>query len=302
VALRHGVWAGLLGAVLVMAGCRPAADPGRNEAPPPAQAADFPLHAEDYPWRRTAARYEPLVARFPAPEGFSRDELPDGGWGQWLRHLPLKPPGTAVVTRTGLPIMRANSPSLAAVVDIEVRRNQECADVILRLRAEYLRHAGREDEIVLNLTGRGKIPWPEWQKGMRPRLEGTELEFHKRAPPDSSRASFDKYLASVFEWCGTLSLAQDGKPVTFEQLQVGDFFVHGGSPGHAVLVADLARDDQGNVRALLLQGYMPAQSMHILAAGGGRPWFDLDPAQAVDTPTWGEFSWSELRRFIEKAR
>ena len=299
--LRYSVWAGLLGGVLVMAGCRPSTSAGPGEAHPPDQVVEFPLHAEDYPWPRAEDEYEPLVARFPAPDGFVRDELADGGWGRWLRHLPLKPPGTPVRSRQGEMIAPGDSMTLGGVVDMDVRKDQECADVILRLRAEYLRWAGREDEIVFHLTGPGKISWPEWKKGMRPRLEGNQLKFHQSAAADSSRASFAKYLAAVFAWCGTLSLTQDGKSVAFEQMEVGDFFVHGGGPGHAVLVADLARDEAGNMKALLLQGYMPAQSVHILAPGTRDAWFDLDPEKPVYAPPWGEFQWSELRRFKGQA-
>jgi hypothetical protein len=176
-------------------------------------------------------------------------------------------------------------------------------DVILRLRAEYLRWADREDEIVFNLTGEGTISWKQWKTGMRPRLEGSRLRFHKTAEPDASRATFDRYLDSVFAWCGTYSLAQDGRKVRFQELQVGDFLVHGGEPGHghAVLIADLARDEAGSLHALILQGYKPAQSPHVLAPGSGDAWFALDPEQPLDVPRWGVFEWSELRGFTGAA-
>lgn len=302
--MRHRLPACVLCALLVLTGCRqretPAVEGEGDQVHPAEQIVNFPLAAEDYPWPRIEDDYEP-AARFEPPRGFSRTELADRSWGQWLRHLPLKPPGTPVLSRQGETIVPGDSAMLGRVVDMDVRVNQECADVILRLRAEYLRWAGREDEIVLNLTGPGKISWPEWRKGMRPRLEGNQLKFYQSAKADASRASFEQYLDSVFAWCGTLSLAQDGKSVAFEQMQVGDFFVHGGSPGHAVLVADLARDEAGNLKALLLQGYMPAQSVHILAPGTGDVWFDLDPDKPVDAPPWGEFQWAELKRFKERA-
>ncbi len=81
---------------------------------------------------------------------------------------------------------------------------------------------------------------------------------------------------------------------------IGDFFAHGGSPGHAAIIADLARGDNGQVWALLLQGYMPAQSAHVLRAEADEQWFLLVPGEKVELPAWGTFDWSELRRFGEQ--
>ena len=284
-------------ALAALGGCR-YAPPRATDAPPPAPAEAYvsPLAAEDYPWPRQAERYEPLAARFPPPEGFERVPLADGSWGQWLRHLPLLPAGTPVRSQDGSLVMRGDAADLAAVVDMDVRENQECADVILRLRAEYLRRAGRADDITFRLTDGGLISWGVWRSGMRPRLEGDRLIFERIAEPDDSRARFDDFLASVFAWCGTLSLAQEGEPVGLEEIAVGDFLVAGGSPGHAVLIVDLARSDAGELRGLILQGFMPAQTPHILAGAEPGAWFELSADRRVEVP-WGSFGWDELRRF-----
>ncbi len=267
---------------------------------PPPEGMTWSRSSADYGWLRSGREGVPIVWRFPEPPGFSRAELGDGSWGQWLRHLPLKPHRTPVVSLSGDTIVAANSPLLGAVLEMDVRRNLECADVILRLRAEYLRWAGREADIVFPLSGEGEISWPEWKRGMRPRLQGYRLRFYKTATPDGSRANFERYLDAVFAWCGTYSVAKAGKSVATSEIQVGDFFIHAGSPGHTVLVVDLAprtRGAGGNLKGLLLQGFMPAQSPHVLAPGGDEVWFDLVPGEEVDTPFWGAFKWSELRRF-----
>ncbi len=263
-------------------------------------AMTFPLCADDYPWPRTTPVHEPLVYRFPPPAGAKRTVVAEGSWAQWLRHLPLRPPDAPVVSVSGSTIWYSDSRYVGAVIDMDERKNQECADVILRLRAEYLRWAGREDEIVFSLTGPGTISWPEWQAGMRPRLEGSRLNFYRAADPDDSRQAFDSYLASAFAWCGTLSLSKDGEAAGLEEVRIGDFFAHGGSPGHAAIIADLARGDNGQVWALLLQGYMPAQSAHVLRAEADEQWFLLVPGEKVELPAWGTFDWSELRRFGEQ--
>ncbi len=282
-------------AVATLCGC-PARQP--DVSPPTVAEPEVyisPLATEHYPWCTQPDRYEPLAARFPAPPGFERVPVADRSWGQWLRHLPMLPAGAPVRSQSGAILLDGDSPSLAGVVDMDVRENQECADVILRLRAEYLRWAGREDEIVFNLTGSGAISWPEWRRGMRPRLQGDTLAFHRSAKPDASRESFDRYLAWVFAWCGTISPAEDGHTAAFEELAVGDYLAHDGSPGHAVLLVDLARDSSRKAVGLVLQGFMPAQTPHLVAGDRGA-WHGLASGRPVEVP-WGRFDWADLRRF-----
>ncbi|MFQ9801382.1 MAG: DUF4846 domain-containing protein [Clostridia bacterium] len=77
---------------------------------------------------------------------------------------------------------------------------------------------------------------------------------------------FAKYLNMVFAYAGTLSLAEESTPVTdISYIKTGDFFIKGGSPGHAVIVLDTAvNEDTGEIAFLLAQSYMPAQDIHIL--------------------------------------
>lgn len=287
----------VLGIVVIVglsaSGCR---RPGaRTPLPPP---PDYTRFSNDYPWPRAAPAYVPLAARFPPPRVFTRVAVAELSWGEWLRHLPMLPPGSPVVTESGRRIGGAESEWLAGVVDIDVRKDQECTDTIQRLRAEYLRWAGREDEIVFHLTGSGdrEVSWPRWRQGYRPEWDGRRLRFYQTGRPGRSRRSFDAFLATVFAWCGTDSLALDGHRAPPNDVQIGDFFIHPGDPGHAVIIVDLATDRQGRRKALILQGYLPAQSPHLLARSGD-PWFELDTSHPFDSPRWGDFGWSELRRF-----
>lgn len=292
--LWHGVLAAVLPVILALAeGCT-----SRNPSATVGSAGAIQGAAEDYPWPRYERGHTPIAVRLPSPPGFARIPVADRSWAQWLRHLPLRAPGTPVVSRDRRVILPGDSPLVAGVVDLDVRQNQECADTILRLRAEYLRWAGRDSEIVFRLTSGDTISWPEWRRGMRPRLHGDRLRFHRLAVPDSSRGCFERFLDAAFAWCGTYSLALEGLSVPIVEARVGDFFVHPGSPGHAVLIADLARDDSGRQKALLVQGYMPPQSAHVLAPSHDGAWFDLAPGRPLHIPIWGgAFRVSELRRF-----
>ena len=70
----------------------------------------------------------------------------------------------------------------------------------------------------------------------------------------------------VFAWAGTYSLERELKPAALADIAAGDVFIKGGFPGHAVLVADVVENrTTGEKRFLLLQSYMPAQDIHVLA-------------------------------------
>ena len=284
---------------LVLGGCRVGPGEQRHSRPPTAARPPevYSCSAADYPWARGEPAFEPAAARFAPPAGFWRVPVARGSWGEWLRHVPLRRPGTPVRGRDGALIVPGDSPHLAAVVDMDVRPNQECADTILRLRAEYLWWSGRQGSISFPLTSGGSMSWRDWKAGMRPRLVRDRLQFAHTAAPDGSRASFERYLDAVFAWCGTYNLSAPGTRAVPGDVQVGDYLAHAGSPGHAVLIIDLVQDRAGRLEALLLQGYMPAQAAHVLAPSRDGPWFHLDPSRPLDTPFWGEFAWDELCRF-----
>ncbi len=257
-----------------------------------------------YRWARRAARYEPLAQRIPPPTSFRRVPAPRGTYTYWLRHLPLLPRGTPVRTFDGRLVAPASAPWLAAVVDLDVGRRdlQQCWDSILRLQAEYLWQAGPEARRRIRFPfGRGVpwLSWTRWAAGWRPRREGKRWKLVRRARPSWSRRNFRRYLTYLFAWTGTIH-AHRTKRVRLQDVRPGDFFVASGSPGHAVMVLDLARDRSGRLVALIGQGFMPAQDFHVLAAPGPlRPWYLLLPRSGPGIPVqvWGILPWNSLRRF-----
>jgi len=252
-----------------------------------------------YPWRAGPGDGDTLAARIPPPPGYERVAAEDGSFATWLRGLPLRPPGTEVRLFDGR--RKAYQDGAFAVVDIDVgaRDLQQCADAVMRLRAEWLRAAGREDDVVFRLTSGDPAPWPRWRDGLRLDVAGRRVAWVRRGAPDSSYACFRRYLDAVFTYAGSASLARDLEAVADPaSVRPGDVFVRGGFPGHAVLVADAAEDPGGRRVFLLLQSYMPAQDVHVLVdpADPGTPWYPVRPDAALVTPEW-TFAWSELRRF-----
>jgi hypothetical protein len=250
-----------------------------------------------YPWLSQAAQVRPLEAAFSPPPGYTRVAVESGTFGAWLRGLPLRPEGTPVRDFRGGQILAGDDPRLAAVAELDVgtANLQQCADSIIRLHAEWLWASGQKQRIAYRFTSGDLASWSRYADGERARISGSKVKWVHSGAVDSSRASFRAYLDLVFTYAGTLSLQAEKQRPSREDVRPGDFFVLGGSPGHAVLVLDMAVNTAGERVALLGQGFIPAQDFHILSPGPDGPWFSLE-AEEVATPFWKPFPWSSLRR------
>ena len=240
------------------------------------------------------------VGAIPLPPGFHRlpaDHMPFAGW---LRQIPLKRDRT-VYLYDGSP--KRNQEAQYAVLDVSVGHQdlQQCADAVMRLRAEFL-YSKHDLARIDFYTEQGvRLNFLEWANGGRVRLNGSRLEFYTLPGTDhfcESRACFDSYLNTVFTYCGTRTLEKQLTPISLNQLYPGDVFIKGGSPGHAMLVVDAAEDTQGHRIFLLAQSYMPAQDIHLVKNPTDpalSPWFRADPAQTeLETPEW-TFKTNQLR-------
>jgi hypothetical protein len=187
-----------------------------------------------------------------------------------------------------------------AVVDIDVGKRdlQQCADAIMRLRAEWLFASRRAGDIAFNYTDGGRVPFSRWAKGERPSSSGKSWKTSAKA--DNSYLSFRRYMDQVFSYAGTYSLDRELKKAPTANIAIGDVFIKGGFPGHAVLVADMVENKAtGEKRFLLLQSYMPAQEIHVLknpAVSDGSPWYSAAVAWPLATPEWS-FPEGSLKRW-----
>lgn len=254
----------------------------------------------NYPWTDGAREGETLANRFEAPTGFVREELETGSFANWLRHLPMKHRWAWVSLHNGLPLPKPGA--VAGVVDIDVgdKDLQQCADGIIRLRAEWLYSLGRFDNIRFNFTSGHPARYADWRKGLRPVVNGSKVEWKPNAPPSQGHEDFRNYLDTVFTYAGTASLEKELTPVaSVADMRIGDIFIQGGHPGHAMIVAEMASNADGQRVFLLAQGYMPAQSLHLVNhPATGTPWFPAEWAGPLVTPDW-TFQPTDLRRFAE---
>lgn len=258
-----------------------------------------PAYAGEYAWLATAPNAaDRLERRIEPPAGFVRDEAAAGSFGAWLRGLPLKPGRPQVRLFDGR--LKGNQEAHHAVVDIDVgsRDLQQCADAVMRLRAEYLFAAGAVDQVRFDVTNGAPASLAGWFAGDRPVLRRGALAWARTAPSDTSYGSARRFLDVVFTYAGSASLARQLRPVSDgRDLQAGDVFIQGGFPGHAVLVVDAARGPDGRRAFLLAQSYMPAQEIHVLRnPSRAEPWYELDAAAPLVTPEW-TFGPGSLRRF-----
>ena len=234
--------------------------------------------------------------RFPAPAGTARVDVVDGSFGAWLRALPLLPPGSPVLAFNGLAIA---APWARAVVDLDVGTKdlQQCADSAIRLYAEHRRAACKTaacaadvDGLSFHATSGDLLPWKRYAAGERPSAVKNRIQWQKKAAPSSSSSTFRAWLDTVFMWAGSMSLAKD--TVAVDVAAPGDLLVIGGSPGHVLVILDVAVAKGARPRLLLGQGYMPAQSFHVLG------WFGVDDDGSVLVPSWpAPFPKGGLRRF-----
>ncbi len=256
-----------------------------------------------YPWLDAEpGAGSSLAERIPVPEGWEREPVADGSFAAWLRSLPMLPEGSPVLLHDGG--RKGRQDVHVAVVDIDVgtRDLQQCADAVMRLRAEYLWAVGRADEVHFDFTSGDEARWDRYRQGYRASVKGNDVTWPKRAEPDASHGTFRRYMDLVFTYAGTHSLSKELVPVDDPlAVQAGDVYIQGGFPGHAVLVVDTAVDPSTGERAFLaVQSYMPAQQIHVLKAPGSAldPWYPADVGETLVTPEW-TFAPGDLERFRE---
>ena len=258
------------------------------------------LSIYSFPWLNESTTGERFVDRFPPPAGANRIMALRPSFADWLRHLPLQKEGHQVRLYNG--DLKGNQRAQAAVFQIDIGRAdlQQCADAVMRLRAEYLYSQQAYDAIHFNYTSGDKVAFADWSRGKKPRVQGNRVVFSSGGQaPDYSYRNFRSYLRQIFSYAGTASLSKEMTTVPVPEMEIGDVFIQGGFPGHAVIVIDMAITENGQKYFMLAQSYMPAQEIHILRNPGDAnlsPWYPLDFGDDLSTPEW-TFKAGDLKRF-----
>lgn len=243
-----------------------------------------------------------VKSRISTPEDFERVLIPQNSFAEYLRLLPLKPDGSIVLFYNGS--TKPNKDVYDAVVDLEIGTKDlhQCADAIIRLRAEYLYAQQLYDKIHFNFTNGFRVDYSEWMAGKRIVVNGNETYWSQQTSPSNNYENFWSYLEVIFTYAGTLSLSKELNPIDISEINIGDIFIQGGSPGHAVIIVDMAINSQTREKIFLLaQSYMPAQEIQILKNPNNNnfsPWFSSNFGDILQTPEW-TFKKTDLKQFDE---
>jgi hypothetical protein len=243
-----------------------------------------------------------ISTRFLTPEGFARIDAKENSFQEFLHTLPLKPHNTKVKLYDGR--IKEDHGVYCAVADLGIGTKDlhQCADAVIRLRAEYLYEQEQYEKIHFNFTNGFRAEYSEWMKGKRIRVDGNNVRWIQSVRPSNSYGDFWKYMETIFTYAGTLSLSGELQPAVVEDIRTGDVFIRGGSPGHAVIVVDMAESEQGKKIFLLAQSYMPAQEIQVLKNPDNEelsPWYSADFGELLHTPEW-TFRKTDLKRFPEE--
>ena len=132
--------------------------------------------------------------RFLLPEGFERTEARENSFSHYLRKLPLKSHNTKVKLYNGN--LKTNQNVHMAVLDLEIGKRDlhQCADAIIRLRAEYLYGIQAYDKIHFNLTNGFRVDYSKWIQGYRVAVEGNKTYWNKSATPSNKCKDLKNYL------------------------------------------------------------------------------------------------------------
>ncbi|MBK8398483.1 MAG: DUF4846 domain-containing protein [Leptospiraceae bacterium] len=247
------------------------------------------------------AKGKVIKERFRVPKGYKRIKSIDNSFAEYLQNLPLKRHGTKVMLFNGK--IKTPEDVYDAVIDIDVGEKdlQQCADAVMRLRAEYLYSKGRYEDIHFNFTNGFSADYSKFALGNRINVKGNSVTWKKTSDKDYSYETFRKYLDIVYSYAGSASLSKELISVkNFADIKIGDVLIQGGFPGHAVIVVDMAKSiDSGEKIFLFAQSYMPAQDIQILKNPEKEelsPWYSSNILDTIVTPEW-EFKKTDLKRF-----
>lgn len=188
-----------------------------------------------------------IATRFNTPFGFKRVEVEKGSYQEFLRNYRMYPSTHIGKYQSGYEM----GATQVLEMDFIGKDIQECADVAMRLRCEYLFKTGQYSKISFHTSATNVFSYENY-------LKQNKLT--------SNEKSFRGYLEKLMSWAGSLSVDNyDTQTVKWKDVQIGDVIIIGGNPGHVVTIADMAVcDDPEVIAVILVQGFQPVQETEVV--------------------------------------
>lgn len=237
---------------------------------------------------QTAVISEKNCREIPLPKGYYRTSGKDSFFDSYLRSIGFKEINK-VLLYSGNEKGNQNAHYRVLNTGVGKKDLQQCADAVIRMRAEFLFQQRRFNEIQFHFTSGHLCKWSDYSEGYRPKIIGNSVSFIKTASRDNTVKSFNNYLDLIYSYCGTASLFKELKSKNISEIEPGDVLIQTRNPyGHAVMVMDVAKNPKGQRVFILAQSYMPAQEIHILNNPESEilsPWY-MALEGKIETPEW----------------
>ena len=240
-----------------------------------------------------------IASRVIVPKGYKRIPYDENSFQTYIRNYPLKPFGAAIINYDGSE--HFSQDGHFGILELQVAENglQQCADVLIRLYAEYLWKHKKYETIGFEFTSGHYCSWLKYAEGYRPNIKGNKVTFVKKRSTDHSKKNFVRYLNLIYTYSGTLSLYNELDAVKHvDDLQIGDMVVSPGTPGHVAMIVDAMVNEEGVRRFVMMQGYTPSQSVSLLKNEGSamNPWYELKIEEPLLIPGY-YFEKAQFMRF-----
>lgn len=206
------------------------------------------------------------IEQIAPPDSFARIYGVSNDYARYVRQLPLSHNDSLIRLFDG-ELADTIQKYRYQLIDLPLLDSiEQCADVCIRLRSEYLFSNRLYYKLHYN-DNEGNTIWFKW---------------------GNNRSKFERFLRYVYMYSNTESLKKELSQRPITEIQPGDLFIFDAKSrntkyGHAIFVADVARNTiTGQIVVLLLQGSTPACSMHVMKNihdSIHSPWFLIDDSK-----------------------
>jgi len=236
----------------------------------------FPF-AEDYNPERS------LLQAVRTPQGYERypiDKITP--YQAWLSNLPLKPPGSPVLSWDGDTLETPDE--FCGVIDMPITSAEITdGDIPVIFLLTFFRQTGYLDEIKLRLEGDILLTYPLWLNGTYYEDAAKPPAYVEGEPRPDSDEEFEAFMDFVKRNVDTKILRRSLAGKDARSLRPSHMFIQfrnddPDSVGHTAVVLDVARMPGKKQKLLVAYGGFPAQSVIVPRAWANDDsmWFTVD--------------------------